>query len=181
MKCTKMRGKKGLVHEDPADPPRRRANRFHGQGTWGHDRPPVFGIVGRTSHELHLDVARSNAMAQLRPLVLAGSRPGAIVNSDDCLAYRRLPQYGHPHWMVKHNAHPREFARDDDGDGIREVHNNTSEGTWTGLRNFLRPFRGVNKCDLQQYVAIFEWGHNLKRVNDRFLRVLLGVSTTGGP
>jgi hypothetical protein len=38
-------------------------------------------------------------------------------------------------------------ARDDDGDGegIREVHINTSEGFWVGLRNFLRPFRGVNK------------------------------------
>ena len=51
-----------------------------------------------------------------------------------------------------------EWARDDDGDGIREVHVNTSEGLWTGLRNFLRPFRGVNKMYLYQYVAIFEWG-----------------------
>ena len=31
------------------------------------------------------------------------------------------------------------WARDDDGDGIREVHCNTLEGLWTGLRNFLRP------------------------------------------
>ena len=45
-----------------------------------------------------------------------------------------------------------EWARDDDGDGIREVHNNTQEGIWTGLRNFLRPFRGVNKVYLHQYV-----------------------------
>jgi hypothetical protein len=35
----------------------------------------------------------------------------------------------------------REWARDDNGDGVREVHCNTLEG----LRNFLRPFRGVNK------------------------------------
>ena len=144
-------------------------------------RPPVFGIVGRSSHELHLDVARSNAITELRPLVLAGSRTGSTINSDDCLAYRCLPEYGRQHQMVKHNARPREFARDDDGDGIREVHNNTSEGTWTGLRNFLRPFRGVNKCYLQQYVAVFEWGYNLKRVNDGFLRILLGTSTAEGP
>ena len=47
---------------------------------------------------------------------------------------------------------------------MREVHDNTLEGLWTGLRNFLRPFRGVNKEYLYQYVAIFEWGHNIKRV-----------------
>ncbi|MBX6316079.1 MAG: hypothetical protein IRY99_24675 [Isosphaeraceae bacterium] len=45
--------------------------------------------------------------------------------------------------------------RDDDSDGVREVHVNTLEGLWTGLRNFLRPFRGVNKGYLYQYVAMF--------------------------
>ena len=46
------------------------------------------------------------------------------------------PQRGHA--TVKHSK--KEWARDD-GDGIREVHSNTIEGTWTGLKNFLRPFR----------------------------------------
>ena len=49
------------------------------------------------------------------------------------------------------------WARDDDGDGVREVHDNTLEGMWTGLRNFLRPFRGVSKWYLAQYVAMFQW------------------------
>jgi hypothetical protein len=38
-----------------------------------------------------------------------------------------------------------EWARDDDGDGIREVHINTIEGMWTLVRNFMRLFRGVHK------------------------------------
>jgi len=46
---------------------------------------------------------------------------------------------------VCHTPGKRVWARDDDGDGIREVHVNTIEGLWTGLRNFLRPFRGVSK------------------------------------
>ncbi len=66
-----------------------------------------------------------------------------------------------------------EYARDDDGDGIREVHCNTLEGLWTGLRNFLRPFRGVHKKKLKYYVAMFEWAHNLKRVSSDFLRTLM--------
>ena len=80
---------------------------------------------------------------------------------------------GRIHATVCHNA--GEWARDDDGDGIREVHDNTLEGLWTGLRNFLRPFRGVNKKYLHQYVAIFEWGYNVKRATMSFLRAMLGM------
>jgi transposase len=67
----------------------------------------------------------------------------------------------------------KEWARDEDGDGVREVHRDTMEGTWTGLRNYLRPFRGVSKWYLAGYVAIFEWSNNIKRVTDGFLRLLL--------
>jgi transposase len=77
---------------------------------------------------------------------------------------------------VNHNR--GEFARDDDGDGVREGHCNTLEGIWTGLRNFLRPLRGVNKVYLEQYVIIVEWAYNLKTVTDEFLRVLLGCTRT---
>ena len=58
---------------------------------------------------------------------------------------------------------------------IREVHDNTLKGLWTGLRNFLRPFRGVNKKYLHQYVALFERGSNVKRATVEFLHALLGV------
>jgi transposase-like protein len=80
-----------------------------------------------------------------------------------------------------HAPGKREWARDDDGDGIREVHNNTLEGIGTGLRNFLRPFRGVHEKYLDQYVAIFEWAHNLKTATVGFLRALLGVLTPNAP
>ncbi len=40
------------------------------------------------------------------------------------------------HRTVCHSPTNREWARDDDGDGIREVHTNTMEGIWTGLRSF---------------------------------------------
>ena len=66
-------------------------------------------------------------------------------------------------------------AIDLDGDGVREVHCNTQEGLWTGLRNFLCLFRGVSKWYLAKYVAVFQWGHNIKRVTDEFLRALLNM------
>jgi transposase-like protein len=97
---------------------------------------------------------------------------GATVNTDEWKAYGHLEEKGYPHPTVNHSAKPREWARDDDGDGVREVHTNTIEGLWTGLRNFLRPFRGVNKVYLQQYIAIFVWTHNYKEVTKDFLRIV---------
>jgi transposase-like protein len=57
------------------------------------------------------------------------------------------------------------------------VHCNTMEGIWTGLRNYLRRFRGVHKKYLDQYVAIFEWAYNLKAVSLDYFRALLGGCT----
>ena len=76
---------------------------------------------------------------------------------------------------VDHSGPRSTYAIDADGDGLREVHCNTMEGIWTGLRNFLRPFRGVSKVYLDQYVAMFEWGYNVKRVTVAFVQALLGV------
>jgi transposase-like protein len=129
-------GEKGHKHTHVADPPRRRANKAGGHGTWENDRPPIAGVVGRSSSQLRLHVCHSSDRATLQPFV-------------------------------------ERHTRDDDGDGIREVHINTIEGIWTGVRNFLRPFRGVSKWFLDQYSAIFEWAHNLKRVTADFLRAMM--------
>ena len=55
------------------------------------------------------------------------------------------------------------------------------EGIWTGVRNFLRIFRGVNKEYLEQYIGIFEWGYKIKIVTLEFLRALLGVKAVTNP
>jgi transposase len=164
---------KGRTHRDPHDPPRRRANKARGHGTWDTDRPPIAGLVGRSSGQLRLQVCGHSDRATLQPFVEAQTRADATVNTDEWQAYRWLPETGRCHQTVCHTPGRREWARDDDGDGIREVHTNTIEGLWTGVRNFLRPFRGVSKWYLDQYSAIFEWAHNLKRVTVDFLRAMM--------
>jgi len=167
-----------VKHPDAADPPRHRANKKRGHGSWDNDRPPVLGVVGRDSGKVRLEVVKRGSREQLLPRVLACTAPGAAVNSDEWRAYGRLAEHGRPHATVCHDpARPGgpEYARDDDGDGVREVHCNTMEGLWTGLRNFLRTFRGVAKKYLQQYVAIFEWTCNIKAVTVDFLRAMLGL------
>ncbi len=44
-------------------------------------------------------------------------------------------------------------GRDDDGDGVREVHVNTMEGLWPSVRNFRPPFRGVYQRHLGEIQA----------------------------
>jgi transposase len=166
-------GEKGRKHTDVADPPRRRANKARGHGTWESDRPPIAGVVGRSSGHIRLQVCDHSDRATLQPFVEAHTRDDATVNTDEWSAYSQLSQTGRLHQTVCHTPGQREWARDDDGDGIREVHTNTIEGIWTGLRNFLRPFRGVSKWFLDQYSAIFEWAHNLKRVTADFIRAMM--------
>ena len=67
------------------------------------------------------------------------------------------------------------------GGGVLEHHDNTMEAIWVGLRNFIRPFRGVHKKYLGQYVRVFEWAHNLNVVTEAYLSVLLGVFSPSAP
>jgi transposase-like protein len=166
-------GEKGILHPDPEDPPRRRANKRRGHGNFANDRPPVAGVAGRDSGRLRARVVKRTDRATLEAFVSDSARPGAMIYSDELSSYAHLKELGFGHATVCHVAH--EWARDDDGDGIREVHDNTLEGIWTGLRNYLRIFRGVSKHYLAQYVAVFLWSYNIKAVTDGFLRVLMGT------
>jgi transposase len=163
------------VHDDLDDPPRRRANSRRGHGTFATDRPPVAGVVGRESGEIRLEVLDSASGSELETMIDDTCLEGTTINTDEWNGYNRVGRrHRRIHQTVDHSGPKSTWAIDADGDGVREVHCNTLEGLWTGLRNFLRPFRGVSKWYLAQYVAIFQWGHNLKSVTNEFLRILLG-------
>lgn len=99
-----------------------------------------------------------------------------VCYTDESSAYNNISTELLDHHTVCHSA--KEWARDDDGDGINEVHTNTAEGLWTELRNFLRRFKGVSKHFIHLYVAIFEWTHNLKKVQPELVRAM-GYSHSG--
>lgn len=112
----------------------------------------------------------------LQGFVERTTKPSATVFTDEWRSYDRLAQTGRRHFRACHTPGQRIWAWDADGDGINEVHDNTLEGIWTGLRNFLRTFRGVSKWNLEGYVAIFQWGHNVKKATTNFIRAMLGLS-----
>jgi len=164
-------GEKGEKHDDPADPPRYRANNRRGTGTMATDRPPILGVVGRTTGHIRLTVSNNTQQATIQPQVEKDTHPTTTLNTDESSAYNHIAATGRGHATVCHSH--REYARDDDGDGFCEVHCNTMEGIWTGLRNFLRLFRGVHKKYLAAYTAMFEWAHNIKRVTANFMKTLM--------
>ena len=164
MRCSRTRGKKGDEHFDPADPPRRRANKRRGRGTYVNDRPPILGTIGRETGQVRLRVVQDTQGATLREHVQRFTRGEAIVNTDEYQSYNALDRL---HDTVQHGQH--EWARDEDGDGFYEVHCNTTEGLWTDVRNALRLFKGVHKRYLDGYIAICEFRRNLKRISPVFI------------
>jgi transposase len=167
-------GEKGTPQCDTEDSPRCRANKRRGLGTLANDRPPIQGVVGRTSGHLRLTVGENPQPQTIQPKVEQATIRPATVYTDESSASNPVSDTGRAHPTVCHSH--REYARDDHGDGMREVHCHTMEGIWTGVRNFLRPLRGVHKKYLAPYVAVFEWAHHLKTITIKFLRLVMGHS-----
>ena len=163
-----MRGKKGDEHLDPRDRPRRHANPQRGRGTYANDRPPVLGVVGRETGKIGLRVVDDTRSVTLCACVEQFTQPDTLVMTADSQSYNALKRVRE---TVCHSR--REGARDDDGDGSCEIHTNSEEGLWTGLRNFLRPFRGVHKRSLFEYVAVYEFHVNLKAISPSFIAALV--------
>jgi transposase len=124
-----------------------------------------------------MEVLGTASGSELEAVVDGTCLEGAVVSTDEWKGYSRVGgRHGRVHRTVDHSGPKSTWAVDQDGDGVREVHCNTQEGLWTGVRTLLRPFRGVSKWYESQYLAVIQWGHNLKEVSDEFLRVLLGVA-----
>jgi transposase len=137
---------------------------------------PVAGVVSRDTGAIVLRVVERTDGATLTGFVTDHTADGTMVYTDEWGGYHGLPVADRRHATVNHTPGEREWARDDDGDGVREVHDNTLEGLWAALRTFLRPFRGGSKHYLNQYVAVFQWVYNLKAAIPETIRRLFGLT-----
>ena len=109
----------------------------------------------------------------IRPVIEAAVAEGPRVHTDEYASYARLPARGYRRVTVCHGR--GEDARDEDGDGFCEVHVNTMEGTWSLLRSWLRPHRGVSQEKLPLYLAFFEFVHNARRRGKALLGALVAA------
>ena len=76
-----------MPHREPDDPPRRRANKRRGHGTFADDRPPVAATIGRETGRACFHVVGDSDRRTLEGLVPATTAPGAVLNTDEWRAY----------------------------------------------------------------------------------------------
>src|SRR5436853_4319912 len=177
MSFTRTRGKKSTPHPSPDDPPRRRANKRRGHGSYETDRPPIFSVKGRESGQMRYFVRHhSDTKTCLEVIRAVVGDKVQVLNTDEWQGYAQVEvTFSINHATVRHGqpgTDTREWARDDDGDGIREVHCNGCEGAGAPLRTFLRVFRGVHKKYLADYVATFETMTNAKQISARIIQLM---------
>jgi transposase len=131
-----------------------------GKGTYENDRPPILSQISRATHEVRYWVLEHADKATMRTIVEANVLPkSTILYTDEASNYPNV----HPrHASACHGV--KEWARDDDGDGVRELHCNSCEGAGTGLLTFLRTVRSVHKYYLAEYMATYETMANAKRI-----------------
>jgi len=141
-----------------------------GRGTLDKEKPPIFGMIERGGRAV-LRMLNNVRQKSIGPLIKKHVAPGTRVCTDEYNIYGRLGQWGYEHQVVCHAK--KEWARDDDGDGVREVHVNTIEGCWSLLRSWLRPHRGISQAKLPLYVGFFEFVHNARRRGRAVLEPLL--------
>ena len=154
---------------------RRRRKGQGGRGTLEKERPPVFGMIQRGG-QVVIHLLAHVQHKTIEPFITDTSDPGTRVYTDAYSMYARLCAWGYDHTSVNHGR--GEFARDDDGDGVCEVHVNTMESFWSLLRSWLRPHRGISQEKLLLYLGFFEFVHNVRKRGKALLPALIELLVT---
>jgi transposase-like protein len=105
---------------------RRRRKGTGGRGTMEKERPPVFGMMERGGHVV-IPLLANVKQKTIEPLMKDTIASGTLVYTDEYSIYARLETWGYDHKSVHHGR--GEFARDEDGDGLCEVHVRGCPGT----------------------------------------------------
>ncbi len=97
------RRERSTPHTDPNDPPRRRANKQVGHGTYDNDRPPIIHRISRATGEKHCWVVGHSDKATCQG-ILAEAVPSerTIVYSNEYSSYHGIEQ---GHATVNHGEH----------------------------------------------------------------------------
>ena len=93
MRCIRTRGKKGKPHRNLDDPPRQRANKARGRGTYENDRPPVLGMVGRETGWACFRVCVDTKEETIRWAVAGETAEEACIFTDENRSYLWLESF----------------------------------------------------------------------------------------
>ena len=100
--------------------------------------------------------------------------PGSLIYTDEYDIYARLTAWGYGHKTVCHAR--GEYARDDDSDGLCEVHVNTMEGGCCAPGSAL--IAASPKRSSPVYLGFFQFVHNARRRGKALLGALVTALVT---
>ncbi|WP_201772504.1 IS1595 family transposase [Endozoicomonas elysicola] len=145
-----------MKHEKNLDhlPRKRRHKGAPGRGTLEKDKPPVLGMIQRGGQVI-INMLSNVKKAIIEPFIKKHLAPQSQVYTDEYNIYDDLESWCFKHKTVCHEK--GEYARDDDKDGIYEIHVNTMEGFWSLLRSWLRPHRGISQEALPLYLVFLSF------------------------
>jgi len=106
-----MRGKKGEKHRNPSDPPRRRANKQKGYGTYDNDRPPIIGTIGRESGQVRLRMVKHTDGKTLERHMAQFTQTDAVTNTDEWQGYNHRTFACHFERSEKSRFAQRDFSQ----------------------------------------------------------------------
>jgi transposase-like protein len=149
---------------------RRRRTGQGGRGTLEKERPPVFGMRQRGG-QVVIKMLANVQQKTIEPCITETIVPGTRVYTDEYSMYARLRAWGYDHKRVNHGR--GEFARDEDGDGLCEVHVHTMAGFWSFWRSGLRPHRGISQEKRRLYLGFFAFVPNVRKRGKALLPALI--------
>ena len=85
------------------------------------EKPPIFGMI-RRGGEVVIRMPANVRQVTIGPLIKRTIAPGTLVYTDEYDIYGRSVEWGYGHETVCHAA--GEYARDDDGYVLLDVHIN---------------------------------------------------------
>src|SRR5262249_7967526 len=148
------------------------------EAPWRRKDRRSFGMIERGG-QVVIHLVAHVKQKTIEPLMKDTIASGTLVCTDESSIYAPRDMWGYEHKSDNHGG--GECARDDDGDGLCEVHVNTMEGVWSLLRSWLRPHRGISQEKLPLYLGFFEFVHNVHKRDKALLGSLIGLLVSEDP
>ncbi|MDR1819449.1 MAG: IS1595 family transposase [Methanobrevibacter sp.] len=160
-------GEKGIKkNPNSDDPPRKRALKKPGRGTYDTDKPPVTTFVHRESTFTIFSVEKNLSKNLISKSMDNYINNEATIYTDEYSIYTGINKHQkiNGHYTVNHSE--KEYVNGN-------VHVNNCENRHSLLRPFLRIFRGVSKRFLAGYIMVFQYLFNYKEdAPDKILQTI---------
>jgi transposase-like protein len=156
----KIGGRNTIVELDETKIAKRKYHKGHRvEGAWvigGIERSKLKNKIKDENKKLFLCPIETRDVHSIDMIIKKYVKKGTTIYTDLWKGYNNLKNIGYKHMTVNHSKHFK--------DPITNVHTNTIEGTWNGLKQSIIP-RNRNKKDIVLYLREYQWRKKNREYN----------------